>query len=369
MRWAIAAVFSLLSACGSKTGLLVEPGAPDATPADALLLDAPAPDGGFDTFPCRWSYEGDVLVATSIEPYGRIRGTVHPSGPTALLVAERGPETADVARVDVRAMPETAWVRTAAPADQAYATPAGFAMLRNGLCTLEKWSFDGAPTGTIELGSWNCRASSGYDGAFVVEQGEGLYDRFDLASDDLAAFGSVGELPTVVGGPVLSRDGVFVVVGGGRPTEVRYRTESGRTGALGTEPEIEVESAQAAPDPLSGGVVIASTRTADPRRTELQVLGIDGTRRNLDTSDLPLRARISRVVTNETEALFVLADGSLVYAPLSGSAVRRLEPFTTTPMLAADVVLVDQGSAGGIAYVVAAGREFELRFRGLVCNR
>lgn len=340
----------LLVACGSKTGLSL--GVPPARePSDAgqdVGTDA-NPDAGFDTFPCNWSYEEDFEVFVSSDPVLRVHGTVNTLGPAALLAVEF-PASSVLVRIDPAPRSTLRWVVETEAASRVYATPAGFLVHDVLRCAVQPLDFDGTFGDARTLAPGPCQSGPAFGGRYAYEGERDTFETYELATGAQARAGERGGGPSGV--PVLARDGL-------------YHNSGDALVRDGVPIAPLTPDDQLAPDPIGGGVAWLDR---GPGVAGARV--VDGDVRGLSTEGLPPGlGRASTVVTNETEAIFVSDRKQLVYVPLNGGPARILPPFTTRDVSAAEVLLVDQGSAGGIAYVAPTAAGDEVRFLSIVCNR
>ncbi|MEM9070228.1 MAG: hypothetical protein AAGE52_17105 [Myxococcota bacterium] len=340
---------NLVFACGSKTGFLIPP----EPTADRDSGPGEGRDAGFDTFPCRWSYQGDVLLLSSDRSLSLPRGAVLPVGPTAMVAVELAGQTTLVG-VNVASTPSVRWTQSEIPEGGAvYAVDNSFRRVRG--CELERWTLDGerAEPSSIEGCSRTFLSFSPQLGRRVA-----VWDGSALAVID-AGTGARIERVALVGAPdafpLVAADGPALVTGD--PFRVRYSgADVVISDELGSLPG-------GAPDRLRDGVIVAWSFRDSLRLARVERSGVV---QDYDLSPVPGRRRLSPVTTNETEALFVTEGGQVVFVPLSGTPLGVLEPLAED-VSAAHILLVDGGSAGGVVYI--ANRRSELRFRTMVCNR
>ena len=77
-----------------------------------------------------------------------------------------------------------------------------------------------------------------------------------------------------------------------------------------------------------------------------------------------------QLVTNETEALMALVDGTFAYVPLARAHLRHLDEVVEGgPPETIHVTLRPDDSAGGLLYVTREDGEAVLRYQPLTCNR
>jgi hypothetical protein len=128
------------------------------------------------------------------------------------------------------------------------------------------------------------------------------------------------------------------------------------------------DSVSVAPDRLRGGTLVLYRRS--DRRFALAHIGWDGALELVPRADLDGLEPVGPLVSNETEALVPLRDGSMLFVPLSHFERRFTEPVEEGGVDAMEIVLRPGESAGGLLYThrLPSG-ESALVFRPLTCNR
>ncbi|MBX3252131.1 MAG: hypothetical protein KF901_33465, partial [Myxococcales bacterium] len=333
-----------LVGCGSRTGLVAPPPPPDAG------VDAP---GDPDTFPCRWAYGGPTTLATSPRRPAGVRIAVEELTGAALVGAD-----VDGARrlyssegADVLTLPS--------PASLVGGRALFLHLGADCAATSISLSGETSPV-TLFPRARECLAGRGDRARFPIAIASAGRNELATVSRDLSSVARLGDV-TVTPGELLDLalhvDDVYLLSRGG---EVLFRAPTGDTRELAAPPAVAI-----APDPLNGGVV-ALTGSEPPTLW----VGRRGDAREL----VAIPPSFPAVETNETEALMLGRDGRIFVALLTGAPLRELEPLPEVAMgarlLDGRVGLVDGGSAGGVAYLVAlpSGAE-ELRWRRLTCNR
>ncbi|MDQ3038138.1 MAG: hypothetical protein M3Y87_37445, partial [Myxococcota bacterium] len=154
----------------------------------------------------------------------------------------------------------------------------------------------------------------------------------------------------------------------GALSALAIREDGSTVSAAGLRERVDATPALASDRLIAGAVAIV--RAAD--RASLDRVWLDGDVIRIATIvDLTeLAPRIAddvMLVTNETEAIFPLVDGTIVYIPLNGAGVRTIAP---PPERGRDhrIVLAEGSSFGGQLWRADDPRG-PLFFRTLVCNR
>lgn len=352
---------ALCVACGGRTAPI------DPEPA------ADAPDGGFDTFPCRWSYLESVEVAAADAPFTDLQGAVLPESDVALLLGRAGGAATLSGRVLSLPLPASTISEVALPARGAWlALSAGWARVAPG-CRVFRHALDGAAVADGEIADARQCMPAQARGTSAQVVALGADDQLVVIDAPLEGGGAPSRTPIPGEGPVDWALAAPAVVGGGfvvallRGARLSVVRAGGASGGVERVERGEVPDGRvgAAADALRGGIVL---------------LYRDGSGHRLERVDEDLRvspvatldglpsAPQGQVVTNETEALFPLADGSIAFAPLNGSGARVLPPVDEG-VGEVRVVLRAGGSAGGALYARGAPDGGELRFVPMVCNR
>jgi len=347
----------LVAACGARSGLSI-----DSPPE----LDAGT---GFDTFPCRWSLGGETEVARSRRAFVALEGAVHGSRDEVVVLGRpEGDETWTGALLGSGdpAMLVRRFDRVRG--GRLHGHTGGYAQVVD--CELLFFDEMFEETSRLRFSAGVSCALEPQDkhwiDATVLEPLQLRILRFDPSgapvderllaplSDDGAAERSVrfaGMDPWIV-----------LAVAGGRlwgrgPAEVPIDLGV-EAGPIDAARDTLRPAAVVLRRPAPGAVQIDRVRAADLRVEPLASSIFFGS------------APSGHVVTNETEALVPLHDGSVLIAPLSGSDVRFLGPVSSIAVDELTVVLRAGESAGGLLYShVLVGGDHALAFRPLVCNR
>lgn len=371
--------------CGARSGLEID--ALDAAPGDAAI------DASIDTLPCRWTLGRALAVGAPADTQiVQIAAAADARRETVALRAGRGAGWVDpsflVAPGDPpRAIAEVPEASEPAPVVRAlFARDGGWLEIASSgaLGCLARWRDESLGlVRTDRLADAPCGAHAIGDGevALVVEGVPRGTARWSLSTLPLrvgAAPALRTELPTIPAAAphaARGRDGAIVLL---------WRTLSSESvdglavlpdGGVVRTPGL-LERASGGPvlagDPLIGGVVALSRAPSGWR--------LDRVRARADGSALvvaplldvgPIADRIPAdvsLVTNETEVLFALDDGRVVYVPLAGPDLRTID----APPEGGNehrVVLAEGRSFGGLAIGGDDGSGARLFFHTLVCNR
>lgn len=362
MRCGYIVCASLLLACGSRTG--VEPG--DGPERGAVPFDA-----GFDTFPCRWSLAQATEIGLALD-WVDLHGAVHgrrdevvvlgrDTGTGRVGVSGTLLALGDPPRVLERLEPE-----------------APLPLL-------------GHPEGWVQLGTVgsDCQRVD-YDDAFapflsIVLSGECVLEANDPQHLDVTWRVREGVHVVSERLPEMILEGeALVPVSADHQRAVRLEglgwivltLEDGWLHAYRVPEEGEVRRARLAPQGAPFAVALDRVRpSALVLREEdgwhLERIPFEGEPRLVPLADLSTLPAppLGSLASNETEAMFPLADGRVAIAPTDGSALRYVGPVAEAPVGDLQVVLRPGSSAGGLLYTEARGRQEMLLFRPLTCNR
>ncbi len=371
---ALALVFvALASACGSKSGLVTD----DRAPVPAVDASLP-PDGGFDTFPCSWSY-GQPLDLGAAMPGATLGGAVHGFADVAWTQTGLAtPTDSGLSRlVSLTDPPRVIGTVPVAGAVPVHGMVDGWTVLASD-CSLSFFDDDGSPL-RLFLAPVNtppCVFDS-LDTTAIDVSAVGGPGRFSSATrmstrggvvHDIASTASLGrDLRTVVNadGSLVARfalDESAVVVGSlSRASgELLWEGFVGRTdGRFAVSLDRLRDAAVVLLVHIDGATLVRLP--FDPGGLAVQPLG-----------DIPgvIGGADNAVVTNETEALISLADGRVAVQPLSGTALRFLPAPPEGAVVDLRVLLAPGESRGGLLYryLDPAGAD-RLAFRTLTCNR
>jgi len=357
-RSAIAiACIAWVCACGARTGL-------DA--GSAPERDAALP---FDTFPCSWSWGIPYEIARGGD-YSDLRGAVHGVRDEVFVMAASAGEVAG-ARLTLTSPPRLVASYALAPDDHDVAgRPSGWATLSG--CRLTLRDDDLVPLRVLDAAPATPRAlecdfapvearyidvrvihDMGFAGIRHDERGE-LVASCGVAVLPSATFTA----PMVIRGPSGVCASAWIEDG-----ELVLQREDGVGARLGSASTFAM-----ADDTLRPAALIVRGVGGQLNFARVPFEGapiIDDLMWTTADPDEPLQ-----VVTNETEALVPLDDGSLAVQPLSGSALRFLPPPETTGRIdTLRLIMRPSTSVGGALYVIRDGDQRALRFAPLSCNR
>jgi hypothetical protein len=322
----------------------------------------------FDTFPCRWSL-GDPVDVGRGASFERLRGAVHGTRDEAAVLADDGERTVG-ARVTLDYTP-----RLVASIDDGGA----LGVMGHG----DGWSTLEAPCIHVvrddDFALIDRVALSDVDGTCRVEQD-------DLASFDVTQVGGAldvaairrrfpsGESLTtslraagaVAASTLRTEDGVVVAWVDGEG-----RAFARRSDAAGVA---EVELGSGALDVAIVRDWFRPAAVIEVRRPLSDATTLHRWPFDAPSADLLERfstlALAEGMVSNETEAILALQDGTLVAKPLSGTMLRLSDRPAELEVTSARVVLRPGASRGGLVYArLEPDGSQVLRFRPLVCNR
>ncbi len=360
MPRATVALVALLAACGSKTALEV------GTP--------PRHDGGtpFDTFPCRWSWGLPYEVALGPETdapvdFARLRGAVNGRRDEVVVLANDG-ERVVGARLALASPPLFISAEDDGGAIAVGGHLDGWSTL-DATCrvSIRDLDFDIVSEVTVADPSATC-AYAPVDPRYidVVErERDGLtphrYDEHGAPIEDRTY--ALGTTPTIADEQAVRGPGRALLWTWRDGTEIRM--VGGATGSAAIDGAVGFALTDDTLRPAglfavamaAGGLRFVRAPFDDP--ADLEQLGSTDRRWNEPLS----------VVTNETEALVPLEDGSIAIQPLSGSAFRTLAPPEPGSISSMRIVMRDGASLGGALYTIREGRRTALRFAPLTCNR
>lgn len=365
------------AACGSKTGIgSLAVGVDTATP------DTGEVDGGFDTFPCRWSYSQPTVVARGFGEgaIGGLGGATHGRLDTVWVHAED--LTMGDGRISQRlSLGDPPPLRTEPPAPlvpnlELHGLVDGWASLA-GDCSLGFFDDDTRPRRLVvaALAAPPCRLerldTEHIDVTFPSPR-SGRVVRYDMGGAVVHDVSSAadGELHAVTS-PDGSR--LITFARSSETNQVMSELWSAATGerigiALNVGESIGGLSTSvdrlrpAALALLSGRGTTTLIRLPFDDEGEVTTL-ITTSDGSLDPNDA--------LVTNETEALMVLTGGLIAIQPLSGSALRFLEPPEVTGRVDDLKIILAPGQSRGGALMSHTTEDGEslLEFRTMVCNR
>lgn len=351
----------VLAACGARTAL-------DVSELDAAVEVDAGDAGAFRSFPCRWFPEPAIelpliaptLGAASAELERLLFVGAHES--LALTYLPRATPTPDrMFVVEPSGEPQVVLPRRGGWTLVGWRPGAGF-------CDVQRLSPELELESTTSLRGEGCAARAIDPDRYELRRAlpSGRWSVAIVESDD-GALRDVVAAALPGASATQGREGhVHLVTASDLDParwEARARTSDGRE--LGTSWRGLAGSEVAlAPDRLLGGAVLLAQ---DERgRWELWRLRVEG--------DALARERIAEIpgeptlpldlATNETEALFTLADGSFVAIPLHTGDVRVFDPPPDHEG-AAPLVLAPGASVGGQLW--AEGER--VFFRSLTCNR
>jgi hypothetical protein len=363
----------VLAACGSKTGLLAVDEMDSGAPRDAPPFDA------FETFPCRWSYGQPVVLGRgrTIEAWEALDGAVHGSRDTVWVHGED--ITVGEGRVSRRlGLGDPPPVLDPEPASlfqpSLHGLANGWAAVASD-CSIGFFDDEAQPRRLVIAADlpppcWLERQSSGFiDLTFSVSTGSRVVryrDDGELVHEVASRF--EGEPARSLTSP----DGRLVATVGEGPGGVRAALLNVASGTTVTAP-VSIGR-------TTGGFSVALDRLRPaalvllPDRGSASLVRIpfdpDGFEPTIiaTTADAPVDPDTA-LVTNETEALMALDDGSIAIQPLSGSEMRFLEPPEPS-VEDMRIILAPGESRGGVLYsYVGPEGTSVLAFRMLVCNR
>lgn len=380
----IVLVLSLVG-CGARTGLGidVDGGAPTARDAGSVDGGGRRDAGFFATFPCRWSL-GEILSLREGE-FAALTGAVHPTLDEAVVVARDTSSSRPVGgAVSITARPEllrglddprtgdavgtgelftgvTGYVQQQGLGCEAVAIDVGFFEVGRA-----DWGRRGSPSA--------CQLTQTRPGALqsvsVLDFGDGSVltvddlDRGGFATTELTSTDERLEGAYAVHEPehgttlLLTRRDTQVVAERHGPRGVeRYPLAD------------ETVGASAARENLRGGMLLLTRPVDGDWRLDWLPADRDPPQRVIDLAELP-SSPAGRLVSNETEALIPLQDGSLAYIPLALTELRILPPTVPgTRRFEMQVILRPGGSGGGLLYTRPGRGGMQLEFQSLVCNR
>ncbi len=349
-----------LVACGARSGVEVEP-PPEAGPID----------GGFDTFPCRWSLAQATPVAASAAGFAALSGAVHGARDEVAIVGAEGEELTGTV------------LSLGDPPSTLAAVPPVFSGALLGHAT--GWAQAGEERGACfqvfygdrfdVLGTRRDEA----DRCFLEPNDTQRLDLTRLAAGRVhvtshalpegarraATAPTVGVVAHARSARMEPFGWLAVTVEGGRLRAYRFDTGAGASADLGPQRE---PFALALDRVRPAGVVLRRDPEGIWRLERIPLEGEPGSVPLADLSGLPAEP-FGTMVTNETEALIPLRDGRVAVAPVDGSAVRFVGPVPEAPVEELLVIMRPGASAGGLLYTHRAGGRVQLTFRPLTCNR
>jgi len=376
----------MLLGCGSRTGLTVDVDAAAPTARDAGIRDAGGrrDAGFFATFPCRWSLGESVTLAEG-DDYVALTGAVHPTLDEALLVATVA-RTSEVvgAVVSITARPtilrraDEPMTGDAIGIGEVFTGTTGYVQQRG----LECGAVALSPTlDALERAEWGpggvasiCQLTQTRPGSLqsvsVLDFGDGAVRAIDdlgpggFRATEIATTEARLEGATAIREPehgttlLLTRRAADVVAERHGPGGVERFPLAG-----------EIVAASAARENLRGGMLMLTRRLDGDWRLDWLPADADPPQSVIDLADLPAPP-VGRLVTNETEALVPLQDGSLAYIPLALTELRILPPAVEGVRRAEMQVILRPGGSGGGLLSTRMGRGgLLLEFQSLVCNR
>ncbi|MBW2460166.1 MAG: hypothetical protein JRH11_00880 [Deltaproteobacteria bacterium] len=374
--WVLPVLLVLASACGSKSGLLSD----DRAPVPVEDASRP-PDGGFDTFPCSWSY-GQPLDLGPAMPGATLGGAVH--GLADVAWTQTGlatPTDSGISRlVSLTDPPSVVGTVPVAGAVPVHGMVDGWTVLASD-CSLSFFDDGGSPLRLFiaPVNTPPCVFDS-LDTTAIDVSAAGAPGRYSSATrmstrgrvvHDVASTSPLGRGPRDLR-TVVSADGSLVA---------RFALDESAvvTGILTrVSGELLWEGLVGRTD---GRFAVSLDRLRDA--AVVLLIHLDGAtlvRLPFDASGLvvqplaDIRGVIggadNAVVTNETEALVPLADGRVAVQPLSGTELRFLPAPPEGEVIDLRILLAPGESRGGLLYryLDAAGTD-RLAFRTLTCNR
>ncbi len=371
---AILAVSLVASACGSKTGILSVD-----TEMDSAVVDAVPPDV-FDTFPCRWSYGQPILLGTLGGDEGtwtNLDGAVQGGADTVWVHANAssGPR-----RVDQRlSLSDPPRMLDPPPADvrhpHLHGLADGWASLADD-CSVGFFDADGRARRLVLPASFDppCVLSNLSADFIDVTFGGATttVERHD-GGGGLVFSESIGSLG-LPSPSVVSSDGRFLIAFGSVPDGnflhlVSFDTRTRRQTEAEVMTSVDAPRASTALDRLRAAALFLIEDGAGANLFRVGFDPADFSPEVFARASAPPIGMTGALVTNETEALMALEGGVIAIQPLSGSAMRSLDP--PAPGITDMRILLSPGeSRGGVLYsYVDPDAATALEFRMLVCNR
>ena len=335
----------LAAGCGARTDVEVEERArPDAS--------------FFQTFPCRWSL-GERLELARGGPFAELTGAAHPARNELALLASAGDARVG-GRVALQASPALLAPLEGLPG-RLFTGSDGWLRQDGDACGLVAHDDRFVERGSV---AW-----SGTGPCELTQSVAGRIESLPLAGRSVVtiAFPDVRSLTDIAversGGAVAySPDEGVLLLALETPAGIAIARADERLFLDGSS------TVSVAPDRLRGGTLVLHRRSDG--RFELGHLASAGRLELVRRAELGDREAVGALVSNETEALVPLRDGSMLFMVLSHFERRFTEPVEPGGVDAMEIVLRPGESAGGLLYShrVASG-ESALVFRSLVCNR
>lgn len=338
---------ALALACGARSGLEVE----------AIERDA---GGTLDTLPCRWGVGEALELGRAFTGFSELSGAVDRDVDVA-FVSARGDSTSFGALVALEQIPRLVF-RSDVPG-RVFSGPGGFLLQEGSACRLSH--YDGTLS-FVERHFWEgdeCSLSQSRAGQIESFERGGMERvvAIDWPSDAPPRSEEIHRFERTFSDGIYVRadEDYFAGVDDGRLVLGRVRPPSELPARAG-------ERVSGAPDRLRGGAVFLYRR-----ETGWELVHVSSELREERLADLSTLAAepIGRVVSNETEVLFPLADGSIAYVPVNRALIRYIAAFAPGPVEAMEIALRPGASAGVVVYAWRDGRRSILEYRTMVCNR
>ena len=313
--------------------------------------------GFFQTFPCRWSL-GERLELARGGPFTELTGAVHPARNELALLASAG-DVRVGGRVSLEATPELLAPLEGLPG-RLFTGADGWLRQDGDACGLVAHDERFAERGSV---AWSATGP-----CELTQSVAGRIESLPLADSAVVtiAFPDVRSLTEIAeersGGAVAYSPGESVLLALETPAGIAITRADERLFLDGSS------TLSVAPDRLRGGTLVLHRRFDG--RFEMGHVGSTGRLELAPRAELGGREPAGALVSNETEALVPMRDGSMLFVVLSHFEQRFTEPVEPGGVDAMEIVLRPGESAGGLLYSHRVARgESALVFRSLVCNR